>query len=145
MTIKIISNPYTREIRFLGYKEQSAQWEDIKEGNVNSKLREDESGKNFLPFRIKEIIDTIISEYYITVDSINKVKNYIANASDGNLQVEDIENIFKYVMPKYLYVPRTDKRVIAVMCNFKFDIENGIAVVYKNERFEEIGEQDIVL
>lgn len=36
----------------------------------------------------------------------------------------------------YLYVPRTDKRVIAVICNFKFDIENGIAVVYKNERFE---------
>lgn len=71
MTIKIISNPYTREIRFLSYKEQSAQWEDIKDGNVNSKLREDESGKNFLPFRIKEIIDTIISEYYINGEKIH--------------------------------------------------------------------------
>lgn len=70
MTIKIISNPYTREIKFLSYKEQSQQWEDIKEGNVNSKLREDESGKNFLPFRIKEIIDTIISEYYTSGDKI---------------------------------------------------------------------------
>lgn len=64
--IKIKSNPYTREIGFLTYKEQSQQWEDIKDGNVNSRLREDESGRNFLPFRIKEIIDTIIAEYYIT-------------------------------------------------------------------------------
>lgn len=70
MTIKIISNPYTREIKFLSYKEQSQQWEDIKEGNANSKLREDESGKNFLPFRIKEIIDTIIAEYYTNDDKL---------------------------------------------------------------------------
>lgn len=70
MTIKIISNPYTREIKFLSYKEQSQQWEDIKEGNANSKLREDESGKNFLPFRIKEIIDTIIAEYYTGNDKL---------------------------------------------------------------------------
>lgn len=71
MTLKIISNPYTREIKFLSYKEQSQQWEDVKEGNVNSKLREDESGRNFLPFRIKEIIDTIIAEYYINNDKIH--------------------------------------------------------------------------
>ena len=93
----------------------------------------------------KEAVNEFCASNDITVDSINKVKDYIANASDSNLKVIDIENIFKYVMPKYLYVPRTDKRVIAVMCNFKFDTENGIAVVYKNERFEEIGEQDIVL
>ena len=71
MMLKIISNPYTREIKFLSYKEQTQQWEDIKEGNVNSKLREDESGRNFLPFRIKEIIDTIIAEYYINDDKLH--------------------------------------------------------------------------
>ena len=71
MMLKIISNPYTREIRFLSYKEQSQQWEDIKEGNVNSRLREDESGRNFLPFRIKEIIDTIIAEYYVSGEMIH--------------------------------------------------------------------------
>lgn len=87
MTIKIISNPYTREIKFLSYKEQSQQWEDIKEGNVNSKLREDESGKNFLPFRIKEIIDTIIAEYYI-----NGEKLYIQfeGTQDEYTEVENV-------------------------------------------------------
>ncbi|MCM1059866.1 MAG: dynamin family protein [Eubacterium sp.] len=70
MTIKIISNPYTREIKFLNYNDVSQQWEDIKENNTNSKLREDESGRNFLPFRVKEIIDTIIAEYYVNGDKI---------------------------------------------------------------------------
>ena len=63
--IRIKSNPYTREIEYSSYKEQSGQWEDIKNGNNNSKLREDESGRNFLPFKIKEIIDIIVAEYYV--------------------------------------------------------------------------------
>lgn len=92
MTLKIVSNPYTREIKFYSYKDQSKQWEHIKDGNINSRLREDESGRNFLPFRIKEIIDTIISEYYVgkekihiffegTLDEYNEVEN-VCNEKD---------------------------------------------------------------
>lgn len=88
MTIKIISNPYTREIKFLTYKEQSQQWEDIKDGNVNSRLREDESGRNFLPFRIKEIIDTIIAEYYIT--NGEKIHIMFEGTQDEYTEVENV-------------------------------------------------------
>lgn len=88
MTIRIISNPYTREIRFLIYKEQSQQWEDIKDGNVNSRLREEESGRNFLPFRIKEIIDTIIAEYYIT--NGEKLKILFEGTQDEYAEVENV-------------------------------------------------------
>lgn len=63
--IKIISNPYKRTIKYISYKEHSGEWEDLIVGNPDSKLREDESGKNFLPFKIKDIIDIIIAEYYI--------------------------------------------------------------------------------
>lgn len=82
--IKIISNPYTRRIDYLIFKEQTGEWEEILVGNPDSKLREDESGRNFLPFKIKEIIDIIIAEYYIkdkieiifegTKDDFNEVK-----------------------------------------------------------------------
>ncbi len=88
MTIKIISNPYTREIRFLTFKEQSQKWEDIKEGNVNSRLREDESGRNFLPFHIKEIIDTIIAEYYITDGE--KIQIQFEGTQDEYTEVENV-------------------------------------------------------
>lgn len=59
MMIKIISNPYTREIKLYSYNEISQQWEDIRVENKDSELREDDLGRSFLPFRIKEIIDTI--------------------------------------------------------------------------------------
>lgn len=49
-------------------------------------------------------------------------------------------------MPKYLFIPQ-DKytRIVAIMCNYKFDSDNGIAVVFKNEKFDTVGNQDIIL
>lgn len=85
--IKIVSNPYTRDIRFFSFKEQTQEWEDIKYGNANSKLREDESGKNFLPFRIKEIIDIIISEYYVSGE---KIKILFEGTQDEYTEVENV-------------------------------------------------------
>lgn len=90
MTIKIISNPYTRKINFFSYKDQTGEWEDLKDGNSNSRLREDESGRNFLPFRIKDIIDTIISEYYIT--NGDKIHILFEGTQDEYIEVENVCN-----------------------------------------------------
>lgn len=76
--IKIISNPYTRRLEYLSYKEQTGEWEEILVGNPDSKLREDESGKNFLPFKIKDIIDIIIAEYFIN----NKIEIVFEGTKD---------------------------------------------------------------
>ncbi len=81
----------------------------------------------------------------ITAKSISEVKEYTANESDDTLKADDIENIFRYVMPKYLFIPRSEHREIAIMCDFRFDIEHGIAVLFKDEELFKIGEQDIVL
>ena len=72
-TIKIKSNPYERKIEYLSYKEQTAEWEEIQKYNPDSKLREDESGKSFLPFKIKEIVDIILDEYQAGDELINIV------------------------------------------------------------------------
>lgn len=90
MMIKIISNPYTREIKFHSYNETSQQWEDIRVENKDSRLREDESGRSFLPFRIKEIIDTIIAEYYITDGE--KIHILFEGTKD---EYEEVENVCK--------------------------------------------------
>ena len=61
-------------------------------------------------------------------------------------QKEAFENIFKYVMPKSIFVPHTKKhRIAAIMCNYKFDMEHGIAVVFENGKLKKVGTQDIVL
>lgn len=83
--IKIVSNPYNREISFLSYKEQTGLWEDIRDNNGNSRLREDESVTSFLPFKIKEIIDIIIDEYYIGTD---KVEVFFEGTQDEYTEVE---------------------------------------------------------
>lgn len=97
MTIKIISNPYTKEINIQSFKEQTQQWEDIKIGNGNSKLREYESGRSFLPFCIKDIIDTIISDYYVNGD---KIRIQFEGTQDEYSEVENVcmeENICEKV------------------------------------------------
>ena len=38
-----------------------------------------------------------------------------------------------------------NSRVVAIMCNYKFDMEHGIAIVFKNEMFSKIVSQDIIL
>ena len=59
----------------------------------------------------------------------------------------DSTNIFKYVCPQSLYIKRTSdsSRVVAIMCAYKFDIEHGLAVVFKNEKFMQISTQDHIL
>lgn len=78
--------------------------------------------------------------------SLEAVKKYVRKTSAGQLMDESIENIFKYVMPKSIFVPHTKKhRIAAIMCNYKFDMEHGIAVVFENGKLKKIGSQDIVL
>ena len=63
-TIKIISNPYAKEIKFQKYNISDDSWQNIDfEHNENSKLLRQELIKGFFPFNVKEIVDIIIAEY----------------------------------------------------------------------------------
>ena len=78
--------------------------------------------------------------------SLDSIKEYCLTSNRDDILENCIDNIFKYISPKYIFVPReNDKRVIAVMCNYKFDMEHGIAVIFENEQFSKIGKQDIIL
>lgn len=62
-----------------------------------------------------------------------------------NSEVDDIQNVFKYVMPVSILVKRSKKdHIVALMCNYKFDIEHGLAVVFKNEKYLNISVQDSI-
>lgn len=78
--------------------------------------------------------------------SLEKVKAYCLSNNKEEIGTDGIENIFKYVAPKYLFVPRDEKKqVVAIMCNYKFDAESGIAIVFENGKYKEIGKQEIIL
>lgn len=63
--IKIKSNPYTREISYLTMHEFTGEWIDVKQTDDRSRLRETDSERSFLPFKIREIINIILKEYYV--------------------------------------------------------------------------------
>ena len=71
------------------------------------------------------------------------VKNYIKSASDG--QISEVDNIFKYIMPKDIYIPRNKQGQVAIMCDSKFDPEHGISIIYENNKIKDIVQQDAVL
>lgn len=81
----------------------------------------------------------------VALSALDALKQYIEKSSDMAVRASEIDNIFKYVMPKSIFVPRAEKKVIAIICNYKFDIENGIAVVFENGTLKEIGPQEIIL
>ena len=69
--LKIISNPYKKEIRYQKWQDNGAQWIDIDYSNCkNSKLLSQELSKGFFPFCVKKIVDAIIEEYGAEGESI---------------------------------------------------------------------------
>ena len=79
-------------------------------------------------------------------ESKKQLEKYILNDEYAEIEGNSIDNIFKYVIPTDIYIPRTpETRTVALLCDYRFDEEHGIAIVFENEHFKEIGEQDIVL
>ncbi len=74
--------------------------------------------------------------------SLKNVKEYVVH---HGANITSVNNIFKYVMPKSIFIPRTKNRVTALLCNYKFDPEHGIAIVFENGKLKQIGMQDCVL
>jgi GTPase SAR1 family protein len=70
--IKIISNPYQKETIFQCFDENKNEWNDINsEGNSNSGLLQSGLRTGFFPFKAKQIIDTIITEYFTASSKVN--------------------------------------------------------------------------
>ena len=77
--------------------------------------------------------------------SKQSIEQYILENGLRNHNIYEVDNIFKYVMPKSFYVPNAEKRVIVLFCNFKYDLENGIALIFEDEKLKEIGPEDLAL
>ena len=70
--IKIISDPYNRKLTFEKDDSGKGAWQQIRL-NLDSKLREYDEEKIFLPFKIKEIVDQILEDYYVGIEKVEIV------------------------------------------------------------------------
>lgn len=85
----------------------------------------------------QESLERFISDAELD-KALPAVKRYCLE--DENMTEETkIENIFKYVIPRAIFVKRNNrKRIVAVVCDYKLDEEHGLAIVFENERFKRI-------
>lgn len=93
----------------------------------------------------QELIRSSLSSIDVS-ESLNNVEQYIMKYNGSEINGNSIDNIFRYVMPKSILITRDDNaRIFAIMCNYKFDMEHGMAIVFENEKYKAVGSQDIIL
>lgn len=92
-----------------------------------------------------EAWNKFISNANLSEETKKTVEKYVLKHGLSDTGVSEVDNIFKYVIPKSIIIPRSKRLVVAIMCNFKFDPEQGIAILFENGEFKEVGPQDIAL
>lgn len=77
----------------------------------------------------------------------NEAKKYCLKVNRNEITEDEISNILKYIKPKSIYVKRESSkdRIVALLCAYKFNPDDGIAIVFKNEAFSKIGTENIIL
>lgn len=90
----------------------------------------------------KETKDALLTSWDTVEGSKEAIEDYCLER-DGD-QIEcPITNIFRYVIPTSIVVLRSeDSHKTALMCNYRFDPEHGLAAVFENEQLVAVVPQD---
>ena len=101
------------------------------------------SGEDILDSQL-QALETFQNKAGLLLADASKIVEYCQKDAGTSIEGE-ITNIFKYVMPTSVFIKRTkEKNVVALMCDYRFDEEHGIAVVFEDEKFKKIGPQEII-
>ena len=74
------------------------------------------------------------------------VEKYIVTSNKSLFPNGVVDNIFRYVMPKSIFVPHDKKHAyVILLCNYKFDAEHGLAVLFENGKAKKVSSQTEVL
>lgn len=86
---------------------------------------------------LKEFIKIIPKEKVLINDT--KIKEFCINEDGKRFPEKRIDNIFKYVMPKSIFVLRNSaKNKVIIECDYKYNTENNINIVFENNKFVRI-------
>ena len=99
---------------------------DLYEGEVVS----DNQKQALSEFETKNVCEGKLVKNLLLEGTLDKLKEFCLDRNKEEIQGESIDNIFKYVVPQSLYVLRSEtRRVVALMCAYKFDLEDRKSVV----------------
>lgn len=102
-------------------------------------------GEEVLPHQ-EAALDALLKQPDLLEQARSVVEGYCLTMDADRIGAASMDNIFKYVVPKALFVKRSAQaHVVALMCNYRFRPEDGIAVVFQDEQISQIGTQSIIL
>ena len=136
-----------------------------------SSNKEDANKLEFSLFGRKQKLDVIASGFYndgkltsgqkkvkaslknVKFNSaLGPLRKYIQDNDSDYLKEYDpsdhkIKNPYRYVKPKDIYISSdlAKKNSFAMLCNYRFDPEHGIAIIYENGKCKHVVHQDYVL
>ena len=94
----------------------------------------------------REALSSLIDSWEVVEESKPEVEKYILEKNASEVGAASIDNIFKIVMPQYLYVSRSlESRSVVLLCLYRFDPENGLGILFQNEKLAQIDQQDLFL
>lgn len=94
---------------------------------------------------ITELQKTALEAFVNSIDNVNIVLPIVEKycIEDEAMEDERIDNIFRYVAPTGIFIVRSNMyRKVALLCDYRFDVEHGLALVFVNEKFKEIVSQE---
>ena len=102
-------------------------------------------GEDILPEQ-REALDKLCSSTATIENAKATVEDYCLTHNRHDIGECGITNIFKYVMPYGLFVrrPVSSDRYVGLMCKYRFNPEDGLVVMFKNEAVYDIGTSDIL-
>ena len=94
----------------------------------------------------KQALETLLLSSYLIENSKQKVENYCKEQVDSDDANTQKSNIFSYIKPLYIYVTRDEPHAkVSIMCNYRYDLEHGLAVTFLQDRSIIVSDQDSIL
>lgn len=93
----------------------------------------------------REAYERMLAEWHVVNESLPVVKEYVVHHDEASVK-GPIVDIYEYVTPVALLVRRSStKRVVALLLDYCFDPEEGIALLFEDERPVSVTPQSSVL
>ena len=99
--------------------------------------------------KVTTVQEKALIDFLKNVNVIDKAKKIVEKYCEESVNADEEnnkkDNIFSYIKPHYIFVKRGDSQKVAVMCKYKYDMENGIAIVFEKDEKIIVCVQDEIL
>jgi hypothetical protein len=82
----------------------------------------------------KDTLENFLEKAPELLEDPAPVKKYLKKRDPDHIK-EEIDNIFYYVIPKRIFVEQR-KGVVDLMCDYRYDLEDGLALVFENGKLK---------